>query len=169
MTSILILFSILFGPSPLVDAHEFHVSNTTINYDTEEGAIQISARIFIDDLELALLEDMGQDSLKVCTRKEKENAESFIHEYLKQNLQIEIDGAKIDLSFLGKEQSDDLAAVWCYLEAFEVAPFEEISISNTILTTQFDDQKNITVVKVDKKRISHILFDSKHTSEKVEQ
>ncbi len=158
----------LFGSTSVMEVHEFHMSKTTINYDSEEMAIQISTSIFIDDLELSLKE-LGHDSLKICTRKEKENAEALVHEYLKEHLAIDVDGAKLDLTFLGKEQSDDLAAVWCYLEAYDVPAFKEISISNTILTTQFDDQKNITMVQIDKERIAHILFTTDKTFEKVEQ
>jgi len=169
MPSILVFLMFLIFGAAASDAHEFHLSKTTINYDTEEMAIQISTSIFIDDLELALLEEYDQDSLKICTRKEREDAEQWIHEYLKEKLIVRIDDAELELTFLGKEQSDDLAAVWCYLEAYEVPEFREISVTNTILTSQFDDQKNITMVQVDKKRIAHILFTTDKTFEKVEQ
>lgn len=168
MSTILLLITMLFGVNPPMDLHEFHLSKTTINYDSEERAIQISTSIFIDDLELSL-KDLGHDSLKLCTRKEKEDAERYVHDYLNKHLVLNVDGMDISLSFLGKEQSDDLAAVWCYLEAYDVPNFKEISISNTILTSTFDDQKNITMVQVDKERIAHILFTSDKTFEKVEQ
>jgi len=163
-----LLISLIIGSPSLVDSHEFHMSKTTINYDTEEMAIQISTSIFIDDLELSLKE-LGHDSLKFCTRNEKEDAEVILLDYLKKNLIIDADGVELSFSFLGKEQSDDLAAVWCYMEIYDVEPFKEISISNTILTSQFDDQKNITMVQVDKDRIAHILFTTDKTFEKVEQ
>ena len=165
----LIIVSLIFNSLILVDnAHEFHMSKTTINYDSEEMAIQISTSIFIDDLELSL-KTKGHDSLKICTRNEKENVEAIVLEYLKEHLVIDIDGLEINLTFLGKEQSDDLAAVWCYLEAYDVPAFKEISISNTILTNQFEDQKNITMVQVDKEKIAHILFTTDKTFEKIEQ
>ena len=166
MLSVVLFFSLIFGNPVVTSVHEFHLSKTTVNYDSEEMAIQISTSLFIDDLELALKE-MGYDSLKICTRKEKENAELFIHDYLKEHLVVEIDGKKLNLSFLGKEQSDDLAAVWCYLEVYDIPDFKEISITNTILTRQFDDQKNITMVQVDKERIAHILFTTDKTYEKI--
>ena len=149
------------------EVHEFHLSKTTINYDTEESAIQISTRIFIDDLELDL-KSLGFDSLQICTRKEKPSAEQRIQDYLREKLVVTVDGQTLDLTFLGKEQSDDLAAVWCYLEAYDVSIFDQISVSNTILTSQFDDQKNITMVEVDKERVAHILFTTDMTLETIE-
>ena len=128
MYSLIIFLSLLFHTEPPAETHEFHLSKTTINYDTEERAIQISTSLFIDDLELALLEEYDQDSLKICTRKERKDAELWMHEYLKEKLIVTIDDTKLELTFLGKEQSDDLLAVWCYLEAYEVPTFDEISI-----------------------------------------
>jgi hypothetical protein len=151
-----------------MDLHEFHLSKTTINYNTEEKAIQVSTRIFIDDLELSLKE-LGNDSLMICTRKEKENAEQVIQDYINKHLVVKMDGSDLEFTFLGKEQSDDLAAVWCYLEAYDVSTFTEMSISNTILISQFDDQKNITMVQVDKEKVAHLLFTSDNTIETVEQ
>ena len=168
MTSFILFISLFFGTSSVIDAHEFHLSRTTINYDTEEQAIQISTSIFIDDLELSLKE-IGYDSLKICTKKEKAIAENIIHEYMNQHLIVNINGVDMNFTFLGKEQSDDLAAVWCYLEIYDVSTFNEISITNTILTSQFDDQKNITMVQIDKERIAHILFTTDKTFEKIEQ
>lgn len=168
MSSFLLFISLIFGSPFLMDAHEFHMSKTTINYDSEEMAIQISTSIFIDDLELSLKE-IGHDSLKICTRNEKANAEKLVLDYLNEHLVIDVDGVKMNLTFLGKEQSDDLAAVWCYMEIYDVPVFKEISISNTILTNQFKDQKNITMVQIDKERIAHILFTTDKTFEKVEQ
>jgi hypothetical protein len=167
MQFIVIFFSLIFGHNLNVDLHEFHLSKTTINYDSEEKAIQVSTRIFIDDLELSLKE-LGFDSLKICTRKEKKNAEQLIQDYINTHLKLTIDGVDLDFTFLGKEQSDDLAAVWCYLEAYDISKFKKISISNTILISQFDDQKNITMVQVDKEKIAHLLFTLENTLETVE-
>ena len=166
MSTIVLSFFLLLTSFSETELHEFHLSRTTINYDSEEMAIQISTSIFIDDLELALKEN-GHDSLKICTLKEKEDAEIFMHEYLNEHLQIEIDGLALNLSFLGKEPSDDLMAVWCYLEAYDVPSFSEIKVSNTILNTQFDDQKNITVIQIDKDNIAQILFNLDKTTESI--
>ena len=168
MQLLVIIISLFFGTNLSNDTHEFHLSKTTVNYNTEEMAIQVSTRIFIDDLELSLKE-LGYDSLKICTRKEKENAEQLIQEYINEHLIIKMDGSDLEFSFLGKEQSDDLAAVWCYLEAYDVKAFNEMSVSNTILISQFDDQKNITMIQVDKERVAHLLFTSDNTIETIEQ
>ena len=166
--NILFLFLISFlSTSPLIDAHEFHLSKSTINYNTEAQSLQITMNMFIDDLELAL-KPMAGDTLKICTRKEKESAEGSIHDYILEHFIIEINGKKITPSFLGKEPSDDLAAVWCYLEVEGVSAISEISVTNNIMIELFDDQKNMTNIQVDRKRVEDILFTSEKTTEKIE-
>ena len=167
MPAFILAILLAFGGFSYDEEHDLHLSRTTVNYNSEERAIQITSHTFIDALELALWEDHGRDSLQICTRYEKETAEQFILEYLSENLMIDIDGRQLDFTFIGKEQSDDLMAVWCYLEAYEVSPFSEITISNSILTSQFDDQKNITLFQMDKEVVDQILFTTDKTNEKI--
>ncbi len=162
-----ILFSSMMNVGPIIDAHEFHLSKSTINYNTNDQTLQITMNMFIDDLEQALQPTAG-NTLRLCTRKEKEDAEDSIHTYILEHFIIEINGQIITPEFLGKEQSDDLAAVWCYLEVVDVPLFSEISVTNTIMTELYDDQKNMTNIQLDKQRVEDILFTPEKTSEKIE-
>jgi hypothetical protein len=152
---------------PVSEAHEFHLSKSTINYNTKEESLQITMNMFIDDLELALQPTAG-DTLRICTRKESKDAEDSIHAYILEHLVIEINDEKVVPQFLGKEPSDDLAAVWCYLEVIDVPSFSTISITNNIMVDLFDDQKNMTNIQLDKKRVEDILFTIGKTSENIE-
>jgi len=166
MNIFFVLLLSFMNSSPEADAHEFHLSKSTINYSTENQSLQITMNMFIDDLELALQPTAG-DTLRICTRKEKDDAEENIHAYILEHFTIEIKGKKIVPEFLGKEPSDDLAAVWCYLEVENIPSFSEISISNTIMTELFDDQKNMTNIQLDKNRIEDILFTPERTSAEI--
>jgi len=144
--SFLISFLILLLGNGIL--HEFHLSNTEVRYNIEESALQITSRIFIDDLEMTLA-NYGFDNLYICTEKEAESAEGLIAQYLKNNLVISVDDKVMEFEFLGKEISDDLIAVWCYLEILDVSPKEKIEIENNTLLETFDDQKNIVRIKMD--------------------
>ena len=159
--------STMMNTSPVMDVHEFHLSKSTINYNTKDQSLQITMNMFIDDLELALQPTAG-DTLRLCTRKEKEDAEGSIHAYILKHFIIEINGQTIIPEFLGKEQSDDLAAVWCYLEVADIPSFSEMSVTNTIMTELYDDQKNMTNIQLDKQRVEDILFTPEKTTEKIE-
>jgi hypothetical protein len=128
-------------------AHEFHVSKCEIDYNTSENALQITLHIFLDDLELSMLAQ-GAEKQFLCTEKELENAETVYFEYLKENFQINLNNGELaDYQWIGKEISDDLAAVWTYLEVPNVTDLSGISVKNTVLMDVHDDQKNIVQIK----------------------
>ena len=125
--------------------HDFHISKCLVEYNEAERALQISLHLFIDDLEEALRRQ-GADKLFICTEKEADDAEGHIQRYLEQNFIIEANGAEIAFDFLGKEISDDLAAVWCFLEITGIEKLKELKITNKLLTEVFDDQTNIVSI-----------------------
>jgi len=139
--------------------HEFHMSKCEIAFNEEEKALQIILHLFIDDLESALAEEDIKD-LYICTDKEVPEAEQHIANYLEQTFSLEVNGKDAAYSFLGKEVSEDLQAVWCYLEIIEIESLQELSIKNQILTNTFDDQKNIvSITSAAEGRKGYFLFD----------
>lgn len=166
MQAFLIFIYLLLGTTTVGVVHEFHLSKSTINYNTAEQSLQITMNIYIDDLEAALKNE-GIDSLMICTKKEKDTAEEHIFNYISDHFNIKTDGTDLNLTYIGKEQSDDLAAIWCYLEVENIVSFRDLELSNTILISNFDDQKNMTTFQYDKTRITDILFTQSKTSETV--
>ncbi len=153
----------MIGVFPSEEVHEFHLSKSTINYNTKEQSLQITLNMFIDDLESAL-DDKSGTPLYICTKKELDSTEDIIYQYISTHLKIQIDGNKSELLFIGKEQSEDLIGVWCYLEIPDVVNLDKLVIDNTIMIEIYNDQKNMTTIQKDKKRIQDILFTSKKTS-----
>lgn len=142
---IVFLASIFISPQS-ESTHEFHVSKCLVEYKAENAELQISINIFIDDLETAL-EAIGVEKLYIGTQKESEQADDFIEKYIDQAFQIEIDSkGMIDPIFLGKEISEDLSSIWCYMQIPMPQPLQSLKVKNSILLETFDDQKNITSI-----------------------
>ena len=155
----------LSQPNTVDWLHEFHLSKCDIDYNEGEKALQISMHIFIDDLETALAKE-GKDKLYICTEKEVEEAEGYVFDYLTRHFQLQVDGQAVSYNFIGKEISEDLQAVWCYLEVESVEQVGRLSISNNILMEAFDDQKNIVSIKgPDKKQGYFLMKDGKYEEE----
>ena len=55
--------------------------------------------------------------------------------------------------------SEDLAAVWCYLEITDVEFEHNFKVENKVLMELYADQRNIVKVKLDKNIKEHFLFD----------
>ena len=149
-----------------IDLHDIHMSRCDIDYNKEAASLEISIRIFIDDLELDL-RSMGHDSLKICTRYESPDAEQLVFDYLKRHLLIEVDDQEKSLGWVGKEISDDLLAVWCYLQVDDVQPEKHLDITNNVLLSTYNDQQNVVKVVLEGDR-SFFLFDRKEYSGRVE-
>lgn len=139
------------------ERHDFHLSKTDIHYKSEQQALQITVHSFIDDTEEALQPSM-EEELKLMTNSEHEKADSLLAAYLSENIVIKIDGVEQACQYLGKEASDDIQGVYCYLEILNVSAFATLEVDNSILIDIFQDQKNIVNIKADNKpKAFHIL------------
>jgi len=138
----------------IVPTHEFHISKCLIEFNEKEKALQFTLHLFIDDLEAAL-KLQGADELFICTEKEAETAEDYIYKYLQQKLAISLEGKEVGYTFIGKEMSEDMVAVWCYLK-------------NSILLEAFDDQKNIISIIGPNKKKGYLLFNNAKNEETLE-
>ena len=137
--------------------HEFHLSKCNIEFNEKEQSLQITMHLFIDDLEEALRQG-GADQLHIGTEKEVADAESYINRYLQQTFKLS-DGEKaFTFQFIGKERTEDLAAIWCYLEIINVTKIKELTVTNQVLMDVFDDQKNIVHIEGPNKKTAYFMF-----------
>ncbi len=129
----------------LLGVHPFHLSVTEMFHNAEEQRLEVSVKLFVDDVELAI-EKAGFGKTYLSTKKEVEKAEVFIYAYLLDNLELSLDGAEVAFSYLGREYEPG-NVMWCYLEVKDVNAFSKVSLRNHILTEVFDDQQNIVHIK----------------------
>lgn len=124
-------------------AHDFHVSIAQADY--KAGEIQMTLRVFTDDLEMTL-EERGAKNLRLGTPQEFAEADALIAGYLKERVRFELGDQSLPMTFVGKEVEYDL----CYLYLSFNCPKtpEELSVSNQVFFDSFEDQSNIVNVKV---------------------
>lgn len=139
ITAFLSFFLFLLPVNP---AHDFHVSKCLMEYDEEAQSLQMSMHIFLDDLELAL-EQQGHDDLFLCTPRETVEAEQHLEAYLREHFKLIVNGEPRDYKYWGKEISDDLSAVWCYMEVENLTKVESLQLTYRILFDTYQDQKNL--------------------------
>ncbi len=142
---------------PPTSHHDFHVSKCLMHYQPEQQALQISMHIFLDDLELALRK-RGHDKLFLCTKNEAVGADEVVEAYLRDEFQLTINGEPRAFNFVGKEISDDLAAVWCYLEITDLPRLESLQLRYSVLMDTYDDQKNLASLERPGEAIGTLLF-----------
>lgn len=127
-----------------IESHPFYVSICQIDYNRENESLEISLKIFIDDIE-EIMEKEGVGRLYLGEVKENKESDKYISRYLAQQFKIKVDGQETSLEYLGKET--DVDAIWCYMEGVGVSPFSSVEIRNSIFMEHIESQVNIVHVK----------------------
>ena len=137
--------------------HPIHLSICEIHHNPVSKKLEISLKIFTDDLEEALLMQ-GTPPQYIATDKERKEANQHIFRYIQEGFWIIENGKKVQLSWVGKELSEDLMAVWCYMESEPIGLSKNVIFKNCILMELFSDQKNILHAHWYDNKKQHELF-----------
>ena len=138
--ALLTFLSFLLCSFSAVEIHKFYMAIFQFNYAPEKKMLQITSRIFIDDLNLALEKKYGK---KIALASEKESVEdlALLKKYFAENLIFKVNGQTKPVLFLSKELEGDLLI--CYCRATDVSKINSVEITNTVLTHWNSEQQNI--------------------------
>jgi hypothetical protein len=124
--------------------HPTHLSVSEISYSEKDKALQITARIFIDDLEECIRSSRKEPELDLMAPKNGRTTDYLVSEYLMHHFRVKLDGKLRPMKLLGHETED--AALICYIEIEGVKKFKAIEIFNDLITETYSDQSNIVHV-----------------------
>jgi len=133
------MISLLY--SILLFLHPIHLSVSEINYSEKDKALQITSRIFLDDLELSIRNQRKQPDLDLLEPGAGLTTEQLISNYVLKNFAVKLDGKLQKLNFLGFEREDP--AVICYIEIENVKKFKTIEVKNEVIMETHHDQSNL--------------------------
>ena len=111
-----------------------------VNYVPEKKMLQITSRIFVDDLNLAIEKKYGK-KVSLGSEKESVDDQGVLKKYFDENLQIKVNGQSKPVVFLSKELEGDVLI--CYCRVTDVAKLHSAEITNTLLTHWNSEQQNI--------------------------
>lgn len=138
---------------PFWSKHPIHIAISEVVYDEKSRALQITHKIFIDDLEKQIEQSLEEAvKLRLNTAKEHENADYYLNAYLQKHFRIKVNGKEHKGLFLGKEYETD--AAWLYVEIENIKSLKGITIENTILTDLYEDQNNFVHFNINKQKKS---------------
>lgn len=145
----LILFLSVFTFGFTNNEHPIYIGVTEIDYFPKKKEVQVSLRIFTDDLEKAIREDGKR--LNLDTSTEIKDADIFIQKYLKKHFYIKInDKINPTLTYIGKEYEDN--ATWMYFNYTGLPKkVKSVSIKNTAIMEIYPKQKFMTNFRKDRK------------------
>ncbi len=140
MLTTLILLLIL----PLqANIHKYYISITEITYDTKSSKLNVSTKVFFDDLQAAILVDQNVRIDDPVNDYSKE-----IEEYILTHFGIKANDEVIELSIQSIEPKLD--AIWIELESKPVPFSKQWEVTNSIFVDIYPSQNNIVNFYPDK-------------------
>ncbi|MEM9023088.1 MAG: DUF6702 family protein [Bacteroidota bacterium] len=143
-------FACLLSATP---AHKFYVSMCQVDHNAQTQGLEVTLKLFTDDLEYALEQRHGEP-LRLGTASENPETDRILVTYLRERLALKINDEPATFAFVGKEQEDDIT--WCYVEVTGQPSLASLEIRNQLLTDYFPDQTNILQVRVGGKSYSGV-------------
>ncbi|MBD0331794.1 MAG: hypothetical protein ICV66_04000 [Chitinophagaceae bacterium] len=145
-----------------VSVHPFYVSVTEISHNNKDRTLEISCKMFTEDLEQVLSQNY-KIKADLSNEKSRTVLSKLIADYITKHLAIAADAKPVSLNFLGFEKEKE--SVYCYFEAENISAVKKINVSNSILYDFTSDQINIMHVTVSGTRKSYKLdFPNKQAS-----
>lgn len=124
----------------LLTAHPLHLSLTELNYNAPELTLEVSHRVFRDDIEQGLAA-MCRCPVNAMADRPSANFDSLARAYVARHVRLLADGRPLTPSYLGHELDGD--AMWLHLEATDLKPFATLTIEQSLLYEVYDDQSSL--------------------------
>ncbi len=142
----------LIGFNPFISAlialiHPFFVSVIEINHNEKEATIEISVRTFTNDLE-KMMGAEAKTTIDLSQASQKNKADALIAAYITKRLNLNANGAKYNLEYVGYEIQKE--STWSYFEVKNVKQLNQLNINCEILFGVNDQQINIFSCEIER-------------------
>jgi hypothetical protein len=121
--------------------HKFYLSNTSIEFNAQTRAIEITSKIFTDDLEHAI---EAQCYRYHSLYPQSPEVFELVKKYIGEKLSLQAGGRNVVLNFIGYSVDNDMTTL--FIEGNYFDP-NQVVVNNTILLDLYSDQQNIVEVR----------------------
>lgn len=138
------LFLLLINYMSGMPLHAFHVSVCEIEFDEKQRQIEITHRIFLDDLEMALT-NWSKETIDVLNPSNPKKLDEMIGRYLSERTTYTLNGKKVSATYLGSEKEESV--MYGYQVITDVKKMKSLKVENLLLMETYDDQTNIVHIE----------------------
>ena len=126
------------GLAPVAaSAHKFYVSLTTVEHNAAEQSLEITMRLFADDLERVVARESG----KPLTHGQP-GFDAAVFAVVQRALTVrQADGRPLTLTWVGLENKVDVT--WVYVEGKDVASTAGLTVRDAIFQDVYQEQVNM--------------------------
>lgn len=132
--------------------HPYYVSVSEVRIDTVAKSVNVSCKLFTDDLQEALYRI---NKIPIDLSKQNDNQKKMLENYFKERFKLTIGNKAIPLVFIGYEIEEE--ATWCYFEFNKIDSFGKVVIINTLLYDYLTEQTNLIHCYYNQQRKSYKL------------
>lgn len=156
---VLILLVEAAAPAASTTSHPLRLSLCEIEYTSSKQLITVNLKLFLTDVNEALVFDPYSKELAFCQTNESAQADQMLMDYLNKFFYLKANGKTVDLRIKRKKLSGegDNTALWVYFEHKQGEPLTTLDIKNAVFTDLFFDQNNIVYAHVNGKSKSLML------------
>lgn len=148
---LLIVVSMLISAFVL---HPYYVSVTEMEYNAGKKEVEISGKIFIDDLEYALKQEF-KTNVAILNEADKKKNKDLLNRFFQKHIKLTLDGKPVAFEFLGYQREEE--AIWSFMVVKNIKPFKTVTVFNDLLYSFREDQVNIVHFKNKNERKSYRL------------
>lgn len=156
--AVIILFFIVIFLSSSSSLHDYYVSSTEVVYVEDKQQLQVTTRIFIDDIE-AYFNAQTEDKIQLQPDIKAAKIDSLVQLFFENNFNLFFDKKKVALNYIGRQYKDDQILI--FAEATVLHPPSSFEIRNTILIPFRTGQQNIVHLKTTNTKKSFLMDASK--------
>jgi len=130
-----------------------------IEHNSDEQLLTINLKLFLTDVNEALVFDPESTELAFCQPNESPKAEKLLLDYLYRFFYVKVNGERIKLNIKSKKLSGkcDNTALGIFFEHPFEDSLESIEVKNIVFTDLFFDQNNVVYVHVNDESKSLML------------
>ena len=138
------------------ETHKFYVSIYQIHAAPEKEMLQITSRIFMDDLNAVLYRNYHK---KTHLGEKNESPEDVVlmKKYILEHFSIKVNGLSKTIHYLSKDYEGNV--IICYYRVNEVSEIKTLEVANTVLMDLNAEQQNIIQTTIAGKKQNLLLTD----------
>ncbi|SKA07318.1 DUF6702 family protein [Sediminibacterium ginsengisoli] len=124
--------------------HPYFVSVVDLNHNKQEETVEISIRVYTDDLEKTI-QKYSTAKIDLINPPNKAVMERQLAAYISQTVKLKLNGQAVYPRFIGYEQQQE--STWCYFEVEKIPALKTADIDCKLLYDYETSQTNLLHVK----------------------
>ena len=134
------LIAIIFLTLSSFGIHKFYVSIYQINYVSEKKMLQITSRLFVDDVNAVLYKKFGKKTF-LGEKNESQEDVNLMKKYILDNFSLKVNGQLKPINYLSKEMEGNV--IICYFNIKDISKIKSLEVKNSALIELNSEQQNI--------------------------